>query len=170
MEKLKSRRCCIHAASMAIEKFVRLTDFPVSSQPAININAIVERFVLITFRSTISCARAFLSNNTSNSSKLARFIELMNDLTEFKSDDPQQVARASAVIASMRGPMYSVILIRLILIATFRQLEIICASEIISDMIYMLREQTRQDADELIIRTEMTKKLCDPPRKRPRQN
>lgn len=163
---------------MAIENFVESMVLPINMVPVVPPITNVQRFLMITLLDVINCARVFLTHDLSDMSRQMRFITLMDDLTEYKSDDEQQCARSLAIISSMYGPMCNAILMRLTMISIFRQLverlslrsplEQVRGVDTIRGYVNLIREQTRRDADNLIMTAAMTETHGEPARKRQR--
>lgn len=154
---------------MAIDRFARRISLPIGTQSDGLPRVTTMQMIIATIIDVINCARRFVACDLSDISKLIQFINLVDDLTEFKSDDPQQVARSKVIISSMYGHMFKIMVTRLALLAALRQLEQINGIDL-NDIITSLRTQTRQEADTLIMIAEMEKNLREPTHKRPRED
>lgn len=155
---------------MAISKHViRPVRLPITTGPTVQFHNILGHLIIMTTADMINCAWAFLTKDVSNNSKIERFIRTIAYLTEFNENDSLQNLRFKTIISSLRGPMYPVIMFRLIHLTVFQKLrETMINTEIADQFIRELQKHTRIDADILIAVSRLGKTNNGPARKRHR--
>lgn len=110
------------------------------------------------------CARAFLHYDTSDPSKLARFMRLMDDLTDFGPDE-MQIARSAEIASSLYSSSIESILLRLVKLAVMREMAGSADPRRVARLnaaIAELKRETREDADALIALRSMAENLAEP--------